>query len=128
MESSTDCNTSDSSNPRKCLEIMMKPTVTKLKNIPTPFCSFLTMLISHESMMDWTDTCALVINRFSTSILEKNTMVPLEKKSARVTATNSTSTMVPDLTRKVAGGTSVSAAPTRHQIENSKAKSLHAFF
>ena len=62
MESIIDHSTSDSSTPRgKCWE-PMKPAVAKLKNIPTSFWCFLTMLIPHASMMDWTDICALAVN------------------------------------------------------------------
>ena len=78
MSGIIECSTTDSSVRRKCWEIMVKPGLTKLKNNAVSFWCFLTLLISHASMIDWTDMLTFTVNATATNLLKQFVLVPLD--------------------------------------------------
>jgi len=111
-------NTTDPSVKRKCWEIMVKPGITKLKNDAVSFWCFLTILISHASMMDWTDILTFTVNRATVNLLKQFVTVPLD-------------TIVTACTKQITQATSAPPetihAPTASQIALFKAKEMFTY-
>ena len=117
MSGIIDYSATDPSIRRKCWEIMVKPGITKLKNNAVSFWCFLTLLISHASMMDWSDVLTFAVNSISVNLLRQFVVVPLD---VIMTACNNRITqaaVVPPATRTTTG-------PTAAQIARFKVKGM----
>jgi len=128
MDDIIDYNTTDSSTRRKCWEIMVKPSLTKLKNTTISFWCFITVLLSHSSMMGWTDICTFVVNSISVNILEKFAMVPIEMITSRVASRNTAAALNTHATRAATGGDATApVGPTASQIAKFKSKAMYTY-
>ena len=97
MDGIIDYNTTDPSVYRKCIEIMVKPQVTKLKNLAVSFRCFLMVMISHTRTMEWINFCYFTVNTVTVNLFKTFALVPLEMivnrmNQMRIAATISTAT------------------------------------
>ena len=115
----------DSSVRRKCLELMVKPQVSKLKKTVVSFWCFLTVLISHTTTIGWIDLCEFVVNSSTVNLFKTFALVPLETIINCVNAMRISAAIPRAITRTATGGNATtSPSPTDSQIRICKSKGI----
>ena len=120
MSGIIDYSADDPSVRRKCWELMIKPGMTKLKNNAVSFWCFLTLLISHASVMDWNDVLTFTVNSVAVNLLKQFVVVPLDL-IMNTCATRMTQATAPPLATI---STTTTTGPTAAQIARFKVKGM----
>ena len=76
-----------------------KTRTTKLKNSAVSFWCFLSVLIAHANMMEWSDTLTFIINGRAVNLIKQFIVVPLDAITARANERIAQAAMPPPATR-----------------------------